>query len=351
MNPEIENLIELSLADGQITEKERSVIIKKAILFGIDEDEIEMIIDARIHQYTSTKNKKENINKCPNCGNAIFGLSQVCDSCGYVLSNSTINNDEKNSLHEKLNYLQNLIIEVKSYPKPSFFSKIKVIFLTYFTIGFYLIYRKIKKSVLNNNGSFENLVAKCEKETQSIKIYYGDDKKVKAALNELNLELNNQIKIRKNTSIKANIAVIGSIIVFIALNIWNISYVTSHSEDFSNSNKTIDSLISINQFNEAKREALKLSKKFKRDATLDLINTKILESFLYKDENIDSAKYFANQINNSFNKKNAFDEIYKYEVLKLVNNKKFDDARLKIELIENIQTKEHLTELINNKNK
>jgi hypothetical protein len=31
MNPEIEKLIDLALADSQITEKERNVILKKAI--------------------------------------------------------------------------------------------------------------------------------------------------------------------------------------------------------------------------------------------------------------------------------------------------------------------------------
>ena len=35
MHPEIEKLIDLALADGQITEKERNVILKKAAELGV----------------------------------------------------------------------------------------------------------------------------------------------------------------------------------------------------------------------------------------------------------------------------------------------------------------------------
>ena len=34
MNPEIEKLIDLALADGEITDKERSVILKKSVKLG-----------------------------------------------------------------------------------------------------------------------------------------------------------------------------------------------------------------------------------------------------------------------------------------------------------------------------
>ena len=45
MNPEIEKLIDLAIADGEITDKERSVILKKAEKLGEDPDEVEMILD------------------------------------------------------------------------------------------------------------------------------------------------------------------------------------------------------------------------------------------------------------------------------------------------------------------
>lgn len=41
MNEQLIKLIDLALADGQITEKERNVILKKASELGIDADEVE----------------------------------------------------------------------------------------------------------------------------------------------------------------------------------------------------------------------------------------------------------------------------------------------------------------------
>ena len=48
MNPEIENLINMALADGEVTEKERAIILKKADALDLDVDEVEMILDGRI---------------------------------------------------------------------------------------------------------------------------------------------------------------------------------------------------------------------------------------------------------------------------------------------------------------
>jgi uncharacterized membrane protein YebE (DUF533 family) len=52
MHPEIEKLIDLAVTDGQITEKERNVIFKKAAEYGVDADEVEMVLEAK---NTSTK--------------------------------------------------------------------------------------------------------------------------------------------------------------------------------------------------------------------------------------------------------------------------------------------------------
>jgi hypothetical protein len=50
---DLETLIELALADGVLTEKERSVLCKKAESFGIDIDEFEMVLDARLFKIQS----------------------------------------------------------------------------------------------------------------------------------------------------------------------------------------------------------------------------------------------------------------------------------------------------------
>ena len=86
MHPEIEKLINLALADGQITEKERNVILKKATELGIDADEVEMTLDGKLHQLEGNKPKQKDktgiIKKCPACGAATKAFSKSCDACG-----------------------------------------------------------------------------------------------------------------------------------------------------------------------------------------------------------------------------------------------------------------------------
>ncbi len=48
MNHELERLIELALMDGVIQDKEKVILIEKARKFGVQLDELEMIIDAKI---------------------------------------------------------------------------------------------------------------------------------------------------------------------------------------------------------------------------------------------------------------------------------------------------------------
>ncbi len=91
MHPEIEKLIDLALADGQITEKERNVIIKKAGELGVDADEVEMTLDGRLHQIQAnqTKPSKEkvgNIKTCPACGASINSFVVTCKDCGHEFS-------------------------------------------------------------------------------------------------------------------------------------------------------------------------------------------------------------------------------------------------------------------------
>ena len=49
-NEQIENLIEMALADGELTEKEKQVLFKKAEAQGIDLDEFEMVLDAKLFE-------------------------------------------------------------------------------------------------------------------------------------------------------------------------------------------------------------------------------------------------------------------------------------------------------------
>jgi hypothetical protein len=107
MHPEIDKLIDLALADGQITEKERNVILKKAAELGVDTDEVEMVLDGRLHQLEASKPKEKekigNIKTCPACGASVKAFQVKCDDCGHEFINTSSNT------------LQNLIIELNQF--------------------------------------------------------------------------------------------------------------------------------------------------------------------------------------------------------------------------------------------
>lgn len=95
MNPEIEKLIDLAIADGQITEKERNVILKKAAELGDDQDEVEMVLEGKLHQLEANKPKDKekvgNIKTCPACGAAFKSMEINCIQCGHEFSNIKAN--------------------------------------------------------------------------------------------------------------------------------------------------------------------------------------------------------------------------------------------------------------------
>jgi hypothetical protein len=124
MNPEIENLINMALADGEVTEKERAIILRKAESLGLDQDEIEMILDGKIalmkkghaastaeHQIPKS-NKEGDLKKCPSCGAHVVSFSTKCSDCG----NEFRNIDSSNSIKDFFNRLQ-LIVDEESNRK------------------------------------------------------------------------------------------------------------------------------------------------------------------------------------------------------------------------------------------
>jgi len=116
MHPEIEKLIDLALADGQIKEKERNVILKKAAELGVDADEVEMTLDGKFHQLVANKLKQKekfgNIKTCPACGESVNSFEFKCISCAHEFSNVKISGIlEKFELG--LNEIQNINLSIQ----------------------------------------------------------------------------------------------------------------------------------------------------------------------------------------------------------------------------------------------
>lgn len=105
-NEQIEQLVNAALADGKLTEKEKQILFKKAQATGIDLDEFEMILDARLVELQKQEsekiaksapksNKLGDVKKCPNCGAIVQSYQGVCVECNYAFENIETNEAAK----------------------------------------------------------------------------------------------------------------------------------------------------------------------------------------------------------------------------------------------------------------
>ena len=96
-NEELENLIDAALADGVLTEKEKQILFKKAQTMGVDLDEFEMVLDARLVKLKKAENEKAatsapksnkfgDVRKCPSCGAILQSFQTICPDCGHEFS-------------------------------------------------------------------------------------------------------------------------------------------------------------------------------------------------------------------------------------------------------------------------
>ena len=110
MHPDLENLINMALADGELTDKKREIILRKAMALGEDKDEVEMILEAKLYEKNKAKlasvaapksEKFGEVKKCPSCGAIIVAFSSKCNECDYEFSNISANKSVKD-LSDKL---------------------------------------------------------------------------------------------------------------------------------------------------------------------------------------------------------------------------------------------------------
>ncbi len=102
-NEKMEALISAALMDGVLTEKEKQILFKKAQEQGIDLDEFEMVLDARLVELQKAEQEKAekkaaeksaapksqratDVRKCPVCGCVVPAFTACCPDCGYNFS-------------------------------------------------------------------------------------------------------------------------------------------------------------------------------------------------------------------------------------------------------------------------
>lgn len=96
----LEKLIEIAFLDGELSEKEKQVLFKNAENEGIDLDEFEMILDAKLFENKKNiepekteikaapkSDKFGDVKKCPSCGSMVQSLQTKCIDCDYEFRN------------------------------------------------------------------------------------------------------------------------------------------------------------------------------------------------------------------------------------------------------------------------
>lgn len=134
LSENLNSLIEFALADGELSEKEKQILFKKAETEGIDLDEFEMILEAKLFQIKQMQTQPkpiENINvapksdkfgdikKCPVCGAIVESFSTKCIDCGYNFSNITANNSVQ-KLFDMINELESKRGDEETNPLKAF---------------------------------------------------------------------------------------------------------------------------------------------------------------------------------------------------------------------------------------
>lgn len=96
MQSDLENLVNNLLSKGELTERSRELLMKKAEQLGVDtidfELELEGLIAAAKAKTTSTSpsaksNKEGDIKKCPACGAHVHSFVSKCGDCGHEFRN------------------------------------------------------------------------------------------------------------------------------------------------------------------------------------------------------------------------------------------------------------------------
>jgi hypothetical protein len=110
MNPELEKIVDSVLANGELTDRSRELLMKKAEQLGVDLIDFELELENKIAQKKSAtpkSNKEGSLKKCPACGAPVQSFNTKCPECGHEFKNTEANIGIK-QLEEKLNKIRDV---------------------------------------------------------------------------------------------------------------------------------------------------------------------------------------------------------------------------------------------------
>lgn len=188
-NEKIESLIKAALADGVLTEKEKQVLFKRAQEAGIDLDEFEMVLDARLVELQKEEKEKAaksapksdkygSVRKCPACGAIVGAFQGVCPECGFEFTEVDANLSSK-KLYEALAKESNIRKKqeiIETFPLPN----TKADLLEFLTA--------LKPRILDTSSEFANAYYKKYAECiEKAKVTFANDKQLLPFINDFSI--------------------------------------------------------------------------------------------------------------------------------------------------------------------
>lgn len=179
-SPELESLIEATLADGVLDDNEKMALIKRAQKEGVDLAELDIYINSilqkRIQNDTVRRNEKiaahekeRKGNVCPHCGTPIPPMTKICPNCGQAVNSNETSGDKE--LFALIDKISNAIVEVKS---------------------------------ATDSESFNHAKAVCESLIKKADLFYGENKKVQILKQDMLEELAAAQKKYRNDKMVSN---------------------------------------------------------------------------------------------------------------------------------------------------
>lgn len=214
-NERLEQLIDAALADGELTEKEKQILFKKAQEMGVDLDEFEMVLDARLVKLKKAEeekakssapksNKFGDVKKCPSCGAMVQSYQGACPDCGYAFEDKGSNTAviELSKLLQRCNNNKDTIRLINTFPMP--IEKAALIEFIYWLLPQSFSTNNFPSdfSSKSNDSKVKNCLAnaywaKYEECIQKVRIGFANDPEMKRILEDYE---NNKIKFEKLSS-------------------------------------------------------------------------------------------------------------------------------------------------------
>ena len=104
MHEDVQKLINIAKEIGELTEKQKEIILRKAEKLGEDVDEVEMLLESIQPKQVIKEQAKvpEKRTKCPNCGAIISETSFKCPECGYIFQLENRASEDARSVVDRL---------------------------------------------------------------------------------------------------------------------------------------------------------------------------------------------------------------------------------------------------------